>query len=727
MNILAELKRRNVFRIAIAYGIASWVILQVADLVLENLAAPEWIMRVIMLALLIGLPIALTFAWAFAWTPEGLKREDDVDLDQTMPRSSGHKLEFAVIGLLVLALSYFVYDKFVSTIEPPEVAAGSRVVEPVTYQVRDLRSIAVLPFTNNGDSEEDIFFAEGIHGDLLTSLAKISSLKVISRTSVMHYSRGEKSVPQIAEELGVATILEGGIQRSGDQVRINVQLIDATNDEYLWAENYDREFSAENLFAIQSEISLKIAEALEATLSDRENESLSVTPTESLEAYGEFVLGRTAIVMRTVESLTTARSHFEKAIEIDPDYALAYVGLADSLDLLSTYGDVDRQALMEPRQQAIDRALELDPISGEAFTSLAALRTDQARDDEAEQYYIKAIELSPGYVTANHWYSFLLNRRGRFEESLLFIRKAMELDPMAPILTSQYSRVLWNLGRVEAANAAILEGVKKDPLFPNHYTNMATNLREMGRMGESMQWLMAYQKLDSTPAFGLITLCKRYLDFDNEQMAEQCFEEAEVKYPAASVGSRVELWQYRGRFPEALEEAKLLKGRFPNPFAVITMGWNHLNNHNYDQVLSIIQENRSGLLEGTFDTLGDANDLSFAVLAGYALYKKGETGLANELLNLALSYMAGTHRIRGEGYSETDVIIHVLRGDKVKAIDALRDAIADGWRDNWWRLRYPFYDVMEDEPEWQLLVSELEADIAGQWQWYLDHKDDPLF
>jgi TolB-like protein/Tfp pilus assembly protein PilF len=727
MSLIHELKRRNVFRIAIAYGVGSWALLQVADLILENLAAPDWIMRVIMLALLIGLPIALALAWVFEWTPEGLKRESDSAPGQQKRHGKGVKLEFTIIGALVLALSYFVYDKFAGTTEPVAVTSAPVAEEVVAAPPRDMRSIAVLPFTNNSNRDDDQFFADGIHGDLMTSLAKIGSLKVISRTSVMQFASSDLAMPQIAEELGVATILEGGIQRSAGQVRINVQLVDAFNDEFLWAENYDRELSAENLFSIQSEISLKIVEALEATLSDRENQNLTATPTKSLEAYGEFVLGRQEVVMRTVDSLNRAQSHFEKAIEIDQDYALAYVGLADTLDLLSTYGDVDRQALMVPRQQAINKALELDPLSGEAFTSLAALRTDQARDDEAEQHFLKAIELSPGYVTASHWYSFLLNRRGRFEESLLYVRKAMELDPASPILTSQYARVLWNLGRVEAANAAILEGVKKNPLFPNHYTNMATNLREMGKMGESMQWLMAYQRLDSTPAFGLIALCKRYLDFDDEQGAVECFNEADEKYPAASIGSRVELWQFRNRFPEALEEAGLLAGRFPNPFAVITLGWNHLNNGNYEEVLSLVRKNRPGLLDGTAETLFDANDLNFTVLAGYSLYASGEQERGNILLDMALTYMAGAHRIRGEGYSELDVIVHVLRGDKQLAIQALEEAIDIGWRDNWWRLRYPFYDVMEDEPEWNRLVSDLEADIAAQWQWYEEHKDDPLF
>ena len=214
---------------------------------------------------------------------------------------------------------------------------------------------------------------------------------------------------------------------------------------------------------------------------------------------------------------------------------------------------------------------------------------------------------------------------------------------------------------------------------------------------------------------------------DEEQKAEQCFDEAEEKYPSASTGSRVELWQFRFKFPKALDEAEQLAERFPNPFAVITLGWNYLNNDKYEETLALVQSHRPKFLAGEVESLADANDLNFAVLAGYALYATGETERANTLLNLALAYMGSTHRIRGEGYSERDVIIHVLRGDRQKAINALRAAMDSGWRDNWWRLRYPFYDDMLDEPAWVELMTELEADIAGQRQWFEEHKDDPLF
>jgi len=221
--------------------------MQIADVVLNNITAPDWVFQVLMLFLAVGLPIAVIFAWAFEMTPEGLKREHEVDRSQSITGVTGRKLNNVITILLVLALAYFVWE--------------SRIADEPAAQASRL-SIAVLPFVNRSNRQEDEFFTTGIHDDLLTTIAKIGSLKVISRTSVMEYKDTTKKIPQIARELGVANILEGGIQRTGNQVRINVQLIDAVTDEHLWAEIYDRELTAENIFAIQSEISKAIAEAL---------------------------------------------------------------------------------------------------------------------------------------------------------------------------------------------------------------------------------------------------------------------------------------------------------------------------------------------------------------------------------------------------------------------------------------------------------------------------------
>ena len=292
MSLFNELKRRNVFRVGVAYLVGAWLLIQVSDIVIDNIGAPPVVLQIIFLALGIGFFVSLFVAWAFELTPEGVKRERDVDRSQSITPQTGKKLNNTILLMMALAIAYLLFDKFSAPAQPGSdhfsqqtsgqttdaneksaltpveaIAQASNEAEPAISR----QSIAVLPFDNRSRNVDDEYFTEGIHDDLLTNLAHIGSLKVISRTSVNQYKGTEKTIPQIAEELGVATVMEGAVQRSGNTVRINVQLIDANTDEHLWAEIFDRELTAENLFAIQSEISQKIADALEATLSPEED------------------------------------------------------------------------------------------------------------------------------------------------------------------------------------------------------------------------------------------------------------------------------------------------------------------------------------------------------------------------------------------------------------------------------------------------------------------------
>ncbi|MGI9200615.1 MAG: tetratricopeptide repeat protein, partial [Woeseiaceae bacterium] len=277
-GIISELRRRNVFRVAIAYVVVTWLLLQVVDILVPMLTLPEWVGRLIFLLLVVGFPIALLFAWAFEMTPDGVKLEKNVDRSTSITHVTGRKLDRAIIGVLVFALAAAIYANFQDDPEAvPEAASAEQVSSdevPEVIATPDKPSIAVLPFANRSANQEDEFFVDGMHDDLLTQLAKISGLKVISRTSVLQYRDTEKSMKVIGDELGVKALLEGGVQRAGDRIRINVQLIDASTDEHLWAETYNRELTADNIFEIQEEISLEIAGALHAALSPDEQKRI---------------------------------------------------------------------------------------------------------------------------------------------------------------------------------------------------------------------------------------------------------------------------------------------------------------------------------------------------------------------------------------------------------------------------------------------------------------------
>lgn len=412
------MQRRNVFRVGIAYAIGSWLVIQVADIVLQSIGAPEWVMQVMLLILLLGFVVAVFFSWAFEVTEDGPKREAEVDQSQSITRVTGRKLDRSITVMLVLALGYFVWESRFSGQEPVAESAPAEIVELASAEtvagvVADKRkSIAVLPFQNRSSRKEDKFFTEGIHDDLLTTIAKIGSMKVISRTSVMEYKDTTKKIRDIANELGIENILEGGVQRAGNKVRINVQLISAATDKHLRAEIYDRELTAENIFLIQSEISQAIAEVLQATLSPEEQQKVSVVHTRNLEAYESYLLGRKLWTERTAESNAESVRHFQRAIDLDPGYALAYVGLSDAYRFKVYYEGIDPAEVYPLARRALQTALQLDDQSGEAYASRGSLQRDARDYAAADADFLRAIELNPNHLPSYNWYALSLGGPG---------------------------------------------------------------------------------------------------------------------------------------------------------------------------------------------------------------------------------------------------------------------------------------------------------------------------
>ncbi len=453
MSFIDELKRRNVFRVGIAYVIVAWLLLQVADVVLPTFRAPDWVMQAFTFLVILSFPLALIFAWAFELTPEGIKKEKNVVRSESVTHVTGRKFDFAIIGLLAIAVVFLVVDNYVLSDEP---------AQPLE------KSIAVLPFANRSASEEDIFFIDGLHDDLLTHISKIGSIKTISRTSVMQYRDTNKTIRQIAEELGVATIMEGSVQRAGDTIRINLQLIDAETDEHLWAEVYDRELTAANIFEIQSEIASAIADALRTTLTPAEQTRIDKRGTDSLEAYQLYLKGRSFWNRRTAADLWQAVEYFKAAIEADDEYATAYAGLADTYAHLglAAYSGAPANEVLPLAKDALLRALELDNEIAEAYAALGFVRTWYDRDwAGAEQAFKRAIELNPNYAPAHQWYSHYLVSQGDYGEAVTQIRKALELDPRSLITHAVASGVLAAAGRADDAIAEVNNALEINPDF----------------------------------------------------------------------------------------------------------------------------------------------------------------------------------------------------------------------------------------------------------------------
>jgi TolB-like protein len=429
----------------------------------------------ILLMLVIGFVPALILAWAFELTPDGIKLEKDVVRGESITRKTSRKLDYVIIVSLGLSLGYFIwesrfeqktaeYESAIESISYDESPATITAI-PVQAPVGDVdrNSIAVLPFANRSADSGDIYFTDGIHDDLLTQLSRIDDFSVISRTSVMEYRDTTKNLRDIARELGVANVMEGSVQRAGERVRINVQLIDANTDEHLWAEIYDRELTTDNLFDIQSEIAQAIAGALKATLSASELASVADAPTDNVEAYDLYLQARRFAQNETSNDYKIAMALYEEALVLDPEFKLAWIGLADiHMTNYWVYGGdlVNRELARE----AIESARSIDPDFAELYMAEGHYWYWGFLDYERALYNLeKAIDMMPGNDEAYMWRGWASRRAGQWEQARLSMQNSLKLNPRVSFNWHEYALTLMYLHRYEEANEAAEQARKLDP------------------------------------------------------------------------------------------------------------------------------------------------------------------------------------------------------------------------------------------------------------------------
>src|SRR5213595_141909 len=407
-NFFAELKRRNVYKVAVAYIVAGWALSQGIAQVFPVFDVPNWLIRLIVLLIIIGLPIALVLAWMFELTPEGIKRTATAEAMPDATRKKKYLWIYVVLIGAVISIGLFFLGRYTAT----NTASAART-EAATVPSK---SIAVLPFDNLSRDPDNAFFAEGIQDEILTRLAKVADLKVISRTSTQHFKSAPEDLRDIAKKLGVMNILEGSVQKAADQVRVNVQLINALTDAHLWADTYDRKLT--DIFAVESEIAKTIAETLQAKITGSEQNSIAKTPTVNPEAYELYLKGRFFWNKRSGVDLRKAIEFFNQAIGKDPNYALAYAGLADSYLLLPNYGGAATADVVPPARAAVTKALELDDSLAEAHASLGLLDTLDLDLERALSELERAVQLKPNYATAHHWLALADMTLARFDPAI---------------------------------------------------------------------------------------------------------------------------------------------------------------------------------------------------------------------------------------------------------------------------------------------------------------------
>lgn len=435
-SVWGELKRRNVVRVAVAYVIVGWLILQLADVLVPLLTLPEWVERLIFLILLLGLPLALFFAWAYELTPEGLKKEQDVDRSQSITHVTGRRIDFVIIGVLVLALAVFAVERFVLLPDRVQQAEIPREVTETVVQ----QSIAVLPFVNMSSDPEQEYFSDGLSEEILNLLAKMPELKVIARTSSFAFKGTNEDVRIIGEKLGVAKLLEGSVRKSGDQVRITAQLVNASDGAHVWSDTYTR--SMTDVFALQDEIAGAIIDELEVHVANRPNRG---QPTENTDAYALYLKARDSI--NEFEHIG-AREALLQAIELDPDFAEAYQLLAVANWWYTLY--VPAEEGRKLTHEAAAKALEIDPD----LPFAKAMWSDSLEDVSWAQNisnFEQVVRDDPSNTFALDILTYYLQETGYFREALHFAERYVELDPLAGLAHARLSESLTAVGRRDEA------------------------------------------------------------------------------------------------------------------------------------------------------------------------------------------------------------------------------------------------------------------------------------
>jgi TolB-like protein/Tfp pilus assembly protein PilF len=676
MSLVSELRKRSVLRVAAAYIFGSWLILQVADVLFPAFGLGDAAVRLVVIVLAIGLVPVLVFSWLFDLTPDGLRREKDVDHSQPEAVRATRRFDRVVMVVLALAVGFFAFDRFVlgpmreSQIEE---STAERVRNEILAESYGENSIAVLPFVNMSDDADNEYFSDGMSEEILNLLARVQRLRVISQSSSFSFKGKQFTIPEVAKQLGVSFVLEGSVRKFGERLRITAQLIDARSDSHMWSETYDR--TLEDLFAIQDEISAAIVGELKKQLNIELGAAPQATGTPVIAAHEAYLRGRYLLTQRVPGSKTAAVAEFEKAIALDPDFALAHAQLAIALHL-GGCGDVTMTECEEKARPHAERALALAPGLAEAHVAMGSLAFSQLDPERARFHFQRALKINPNYAEAYVW----MANNGLFpthEEEMSAREAAARLDPLSPVVVYSYIFTLLITGQLAEMdreidryaaidpNAALVLRARRDSLGGNwsslvlSYLQAASNSPE----GFTYSWVAAEDAMWGLAAIGLV---------------EEALGMADVQHVVA------EIWLGKPGVGLALAHAQaeadpdFIPARFDLSVALAHMG-------QYAEALPLLQEgqrlvsriipswgNAPGLNEdaqalvASFRSLGNEAEAR-RVLAEekYRLRRYREAGILQTTWDTSIDYYEG--------------IIDYLAGDREKGLELMAKGAMDGY------------------------------------------------
>jgi TolB-like protein len=535
-SFFAELKRRNVYKVGAVYAVIAWLLIQAVSILFPTFEAPGWVMKVFVTIIAAGFPIALILAWAFELTPEGIKRTESAgELSSKPSRSRAWIYVVIIAGALSVGLFFLGRDTAANK--------QSGTAEVAT------KSIAVLPFENLGDNKANAYFATGIQDEIMTRLAKIADLKVISRTSTQQYQSKPGNLSQIAKQLGVAHVLEGSVQKVGDQARVNVQLIRANHDSHVWAETYDRKLT--DIFAVESEVAKSIAQSLQAKLSGHEEQAFGVKPTDNPEAYDAYLRGLAAEgeTIRSVYLIQKAISFYKRAVHLDPGFALAWAALSHAhSSLYPSFGDSTEAA-----KRALETAQKLQPDSPETLLALAQYQYSELHDyDSARTTFLRVSKLLPGSSEIAAALAQIARHRGKWEEAVAYYNQALLLDPRNVELVTETADNYHDLRRFDDALKLYDRALE---IRPNDVDLLASKAGIYQAQGDLPQAAKCLEEVNAlTPSYEAVPQKVDQLIF--ERNYREAVQLLETRFAQFQFGSELEL----GIFQEFLASSRLLAG-----------------------------------------------------------------------------------------------------------------------------------------------------------------------
>jgi TolB-like protein/Tfp pilus assembly protein PilF len=700
LKLFEELKRRNVIRVGIAYAVAAWVVLQVFDVVGEILALPEWGGRLILAMLVVGFFIALILAWAFELTPQGVKRESEVDRDHSQASGSGGKIDRVIIGLLALAVVFLLGDRFLSVEPEPESTVVSTLDEQVAEASGLYDSIGVLPFANITNDPDQEYFSDGIAEELLNALAKLRNLKVAARTSSFSLKGKDLDAIEIGNQLKVDTVLEGSVRKSGTRLRITAQLIDAANGYHLWSETYDRELT--DVFAVQDEITEAIVAALKVHLETGEVVPSARQGSSNVEAYEKLLQGK-HLLRSTNENRREALELFRQATEIDPGLAAAWAARAQTvIDLRETafWGDIPAEEAHLLARNNIDKALALDPNQAEAYVAQGMLFADEYRYEEALASLEKAIAINPSLAEAWTWRGRLLYRFGRIKESKRSLLKALELDPLqqrtaffaVSMATEFYDPDYFRIALEKSQNfpefaerLEIFRKTRNAPLTAAAYREVTAGLEDVPHWKARFD-LSALKEFDAPRLSEGTRYPQEFIMW--MYISTNQLDKAEAQYRALS--------DERQQANINLEERSIM----------LTM------QGACEEAIEMLDRAHEGQLRiyGMVDPNMNRSNSQLALNRAYCLRQLGRDSEAADIIARVGEYVDTLRENAEWGFAQLETKLLILEGEPEKALDVLEQAMERF--ELRWSVRYdPIISTLSNHPRYQALFGSIDRRI----------------